>query len=166
MDLLIKVGDKVIWQSEDWEIYSIEEHIVELRRIEDGFGIGTKVDLRVLESGCYKQLYEQQKLRADELEHKLKKEIEESERQLRRWYEELKRADELEKQVETYKEYAENVIVKHEGHKALKKRADELENNINELKQDLQEWIDYAEYLADQHSVYDYQRVLDRLNDL
>lgn len=45
----------------------------------------------------YKQLYEQQKQRADELEHKLKKEIDESERQLRRWYEELKHADQLEK---------------------------------------------------------------------
>ncbi|WP_414049802.1 hypothetical protein [Macrococcus animalis] len=69
---MINVGNKVIWQSEEWEVCSIEEHIVELRRIEDGFGIGTKVDLKFLESNYFKQLYEQQKQRADELEKQLK----------------------------------------------------------------------------------------------
>ncbi|MCU7557274.1 hypothetical protein [Macrococcus capreoli] len=72
---MIKVGDKVIWQSKEWEVYSIEEHIVELRRIEDGFGIGTKVDLKFLESNYFKQLYEQQKQRADELEKRLKETV-------------------------------------------------------------------------------------------
>ncbi|WP_414055216.1 hypothetical protein [Macrococcus equi] len=73
MGWLIKVGDKVIWQSEEWEVYSIEEHIIELRRIEDGFGIGTKVDLKFLVSNYFKQLYEQQKQRADRAEKRWEK---------------------------------------------------------------------------------------------
>lgn len=109
---MIKVGDKVIWQSEEWEVYSIEEHIVELRRIEDGFGIGTKVDLKFLESNYYKQLYEQQKHRADELEkqndilkHNIRVELDSNRSMYINMCDEKHRADRAEKRWKKLKEH-------------------------------------------------------------
>lgn len=67
---MIQVGDWVIWEMQDWLVYHVdkENNNVRLQRSENGLGIGTIVDLRVLNSSYYKNLYEQQKQRADEAE--------------------------------------------------------------------------------------------------
>lgn len=107
---MIKVGDKVKLKKYDETIYTVvyveDEHVrvinntgTQLMQIRKDF---IEVVSKVTN---YKSLYEQQKQRADELERKLNKEIEESKRQLRRWYEELKRADRAEKRWEKLKEH-------------------------------------------------------------
>ncbi len=69
---MIDIGDNITWDNLGWKVYHIdkENHTVRLQRVEDGTGIATVVDLRVLESDYYKQLYENEKQRADELEQK------------------------------------------------------------------------------------------------
>lgn len=80
--------------------------------------VSTKSGIAYSYEEVYKSWYEQQKQRADELEHKLNKEIEESKRQTQRWYEELKHADRAEKRwselkdktIETYVGLKKNEI--------------------------------------------------------
>lgn len=65
---MLNIYDNITWENQEWKVYHIdkENNTVRLQRTEDGTGIATVVDLRVLESDYYKQLYEQQKHRADE----------------------------------------------------------------------------------------------------
>lgn len=70
---MLNIYDNIIWENREWKVYHIdkENNTVRLQRTEDGTGIATVVDLRVLESDYYKRLYENEKQRTDELERKL-----------------------------------------------------------------------------------------------
>lgn len=70
---MLNIYDNITWENREWKVYHIdkENNTVRLQRTEDGTGIATVVDLRVLESDYYKRLYENEKQRTDELERKL-----------------------------------------------------------------------------------------------
>ncbi|MBC9873678.1 hypothetical protein [Macrococcoides bohemicum] len=72
---MLNIYDNITWENREWKVYHIdkENNTVRLQRTEDGTGIATVVDLRVLESDYYKRLYENEKQRTDELERRWKK---------------------------------------------------------------------------------------------
>lgn len=66
---MLNIYDNITWENREWKVYHIdkENNTVRLQRTEDGTGIATVVDLRVLESDYYKRLYEQQKQQINSL---------------------------------------------------------------------------------------------------
>ena len=88
---MIKVGDKFNLNNENWEVIFIDSDAVVVARSENGEeGI-------VSQRTIYKNWYEQQKQRADELEDRISEEIRKRFQLEDRWRKAYERADELEK---------------------------------------------------------------------
>ncbi len=101
---MIKVGDKVFLDGVEYFVNDIRSGSVSLYKGKNPLSV-----MFMNEKTLYVKLYEQQKQRADELEQKLNKEVEESYQMENRWRTEIERADELENRWGKLKEILDKV---------------------------------------------------------
>lgn len=97
---MIKVGDKVILDGVEYFVNDIKSGSVSLYKEKNPLSV-----MFMNEKTLYKQLYKQQKQRADELEDMLTTELEENYQLENKWHSAIERVSELETQWSELEKY-------------------------------------------------------------